>query len=84
MLADLAALSPQEQRVLVTMANGHTNKEIAGIMGLSDNTVKNYSGNLFAKLGVTRRSQAVALYLRHHPGPAESRADRGGKPAMQG
>ena len=83
MLADLAALSPQEQRVLATMANGHTNKEIAEIMGLSDNTVKNYSGNLFAKLGVTRRAQAVALYLRHHPGRAEPSADSVGLPALR-
>lgn len=70
MEADFAALSPQEQRVLAIMADGHTNREIAEIMGLSDNTVKNYSGNLFAKLGVSRRAQAVALYLRHNPGKA--------------
>ena len=69
--------------MLATMANGHTNKEIAEIMGLSDNTVKNYSGNLFAKLGVTRRAQAVALYLRHHPGRAEPSADSVGLPALR-
>jgi len=77
MLADLAALSPQEQRVLAAMAHGHTNKEIAEIMGLSDNTVKNYSVNLFAKLGVARRAQAVALYLRHNPDMVDPGSDRG-------
>jgi hypothetical protein len=45
--------------------------------------VKNYSGNLFAKLGVTRRAQAVALYLRHHPGRAEPSADSVGLPALR-
>ncbi len=66
--ADLAALSPQEHRVLTLMAEGHTNRQIAELMGLSDNTVKNYSANLFAKLGVARRSQAVGIYFRSHPG----------------
>jgi two-component system response regulator DevR len=60
------ALSPQEQRVLSLVAEGKTNKEIASMLNLSDNTVKNYLGNVFQKLQVTRRSQAAAYFVKNH------------------
>jgi DNA-binding NarL/FixJ family response regulator len=60
-------LSPQELRVLAAISEGHSNKEIADLMGLSANTVKHYISNLFQKLGVERRAQATALYLTHRP-----------------
>ncbi len=63
----LGLLSPQEQRVLAAIAEYRTNKEIAGLMGLSENTVKNYIANIFEKLGVRRRAQAVALYQSKDP-----------------
>ena len=56
------ALSAQEQRVLALVVEGRTNKEIAGALGLSDKTVKNYLSNAFAKLGISRRAQAAALF----------------------
>lgn len=65
----LAQLSAQERRVLALVADGKTNKEIAGQMGLSDKTVKNYLSNIFEKLQITRRSQAAVMY-------AESRNSR--------
>jgi two-component system, NarL family, response regulator DevR len=58
-------LSDQERRVLALVAEGKTNKEIAGILQLSDKTVKNYLSNVYDKLQVTRRSQAAAFYARH-------------------
>ena len=58
----LAGLSTQERRVLALVAEGKTNKEIAAQMGLSDKTVKNYLGNVFEKLKISRRSQAAVLY----------------------
>ena len=66
--ARLASLSPQERRVLAAIADGHTNKAIASLMGLSENTVKNYIAHAFEKLGIERRSQAVALYLGSQSG----------------
>ncbi len=59
------SLSPQERRVLVLVAEGKTNKEIAVLMGLSDKTVKNYFSRTLEKLGLSRRSQAAAYYIRH-------------------
>ncbi len=57
-------LSPQEQRILTLLADGHTNKEIASAMGLGDGTVRNYLTAIFTKLGVENRTEAVALWLR--------------------
>lgn len=59
-------LSPQELRVLAHVAQGLTNKEIAVSLNLSDKTVRNYLSNVFAKLNVSRRSEAVALYLSRY------------------
>jgi DNA-binding NarL/FixJ family response regulator len=59
-----APLSNQERRVLALVADGKTNKEIAAAMGLSPKTVKNYLSNVFEKLQVSRRSQAVARIVR--------------------
>ena len=56
------SLSAQEQRVLAHVARGLTTKEVAAELGLSEKTVKTYLSNLFEKLQIARRSQAVALY----------------------
>jgi two-component system, NarL family, response regulator LiaR len=52
-------LTGQEVRVLEALATGQSNKEIARSLGLSPNTVKTHVGNLYAKLEVSRRTQAV-------------------------
>lgn len=57
-------LSPQEERVIALVAEGRTNREIALILDLKPNTVKNYLHNIFEKLGIRRRSQAAALHTR--------------------
>jgi DNA-binding CsgD family transcriptional regulator len=49
----------QEARVLECLAAGKSNKEIALALGLSPNTIKTHTANLYAKLAVGRRSQAV-------------------------
>lgn len=59
---NLALLSAQELRVLALVVEGCTNKEVGNRLGLSENTVKNYLGNVFEKLKVKRRAQAAAIY----------------------
>jgi two-component system response regulator DevR len=61
----LDSLSPQEKRVLASIAEGKTNKEVGLDLNLSEKTVKNYLANIFDKLSVNRRSQATALYVQH-------------------
>jgi DNA-binding CsgD family transcriptional regulator len=53
-------LTGQEMKVLALIVAGQSNKEIARALGLSPNTVKTHLANLFAKLSVGRRTQAVA------------------------
>ena len=57
-------LSKQEYRVLELVVEGKTNREIGVALELSEKTVRNYLSNAFQKLGVTRRSQAAAEFLR--------------------
>ncbi len=57
----LAQLTEQEQKILELIAQGQTNREIAGQINLSDKTVKNYVSNILGKLEVSRRSQAAAF-----------------------
>jgi two-component system, NarL family, response regulator LiaR len=52
-------LTRQELRVLETLASGRSNKEIGLSLGLSPNTVKTHLANACAKLGVSRRTEAV-------------------------
>ena len=57
----LAQLTEQEQKILELIAEGQTNREIAGQINLSDKTVKNYVSNILGKLNVSRRSHAAAF-----------------------
>jgi len=60
----LGALTKRELEILSSLAAGRTNKEIAARKGVSTNTVKYHIRNLFEKLGVSNRGQAIALYLK--------------------
>ncbi len=60
----LTSLTKRELEVLSALAAGQTNKQIAAVQGVSPNTVKFHIKNLFEKLSVTNRSQAIALYLK--------------------
>jgi DNA-binding NarL/FixJ family response regulator len=66
-LDELTQLSAQERKVLALVAEGKTNKEIAGILGLSDKTVKNYLSHVFEKLNLSRRAEAAAFFARRSP-----------------
>src|SRR3954469_5826892 len=54
-----AALSPRERSILELIGQGRSNKEIARSLGISPETVKSHIKNMFAKLGVERRAQAI-------------------------
>ena len=65
---ELAGLTPQERRILMLVAEGKTNKEIAAEIFLSDKTVKNYVSSILAKLNLERRAQAAAFVAQHRLG----------------
>ena len=66
---ELSQLTAQEQKILLLVAEGKTNKEIAAEVFLSDKTVKNYVSSILAKLNLERRAQAAAYMARlHNPG----------------
>ena len=60
----LSALHPREREILLLIAEGKTNKEIAAVVHLSDKTVKNYVSAILGKLQLARRSAAAALVTR--------------------
>jgi DNA-binding NarL/FixJ family response regulator len=68
---ELSVLTSQEQKILMLVAEGKTNKEIAADVFLSDKTVKNYVSSILSKLNLERRAQAAAFVAKH-------RSDRGG------
>lgn len=57
-------LTPRELQVLQLAADGRSNKEIAAELVLSEKTVKNHIANIFSKLKVNDRTQAVLYALR--------------------
>ncbi len=58
------ALTEREQAVLALVAEGQSNAQIAAALNLSENTVKFHLRSIFAKLGVTNRTEAAARYHR--------------------
>src|SRR5438552_2917400 len=62
---EMAQLTPQEQKILLLVAEGKTNKEIASEVFLSDKTVKNYVSSILSKLNLERRAQAAAFVAKH-------------------
>jgi len=56
-------LTPREISIVEMIGRGHSNKEIARRLGIAPETVKAHMKNVFAKLGVEKRAQAV---LRAH------------------
>jgi len=57
-------LTPREQEVVTLAAEAHTNREIAGILGLSEKTVENHRSNAMRKLGMRDRVELVRYAIR--------------------
>jgi two-component system, NarL family, nitrate/nitrite response regulator NarP len=55
-------LSPRERTLLEALSKGLTNRELARDLGISPNTVKFHLSNLFEKLSVKNRAQAIAFF----------------------
>ena len=58
-------VTAREFETLEKLAAGMTNKEIARALGVSPNTVKTHLANLYEKLGVKRRTEAIAQARTH-------------------
>jgi NarL family two-component system response regulator LiaR len=59
-------LTKRERAVLVLMVKGLNNTEIAEKLVVSPSTIKSHVSHILAKLGVSGRTEAVALAVRHH------------------
>jgi DNA-binding NarL/FixJ family response regulator len=57
---ELLTLTPRQTDVLKLIAEGHSNGEIADILGLRPNTIKFYVSEIFRRLGVHNRIEAIA------------------------
>lgn len=53
-------MPPRERTVLQLISLGHSNKDIARLLGIAPETVKTYAKRIFARLGASKRAQAVA------------------------
>jgi len=62
---NVASLSAREIEVLQMIAYGSTNREVAHALRISPQTVKTYLERIFTKLGVSDRTRAVAVALKH-------------------
>jgi two-component system, NarL family, response regulator DevR len=68
---EMSMLTAQERKILMLVAEGKTNKEIAAEVFLSDKTVKNYVSSILSKLNLERRAQAAAFVAKHRLDRAE-------------
>jgi DNA-binding NarL/FixJ family response regulator len=75
--AAIAALSDREREILVGLARGCTNRELADDLIVSEATVKTHVSNLLAKLGVRSRVQAVVVAYEAGVVRPGERAERG-------
>jgi DNA-binding CsgD family transcriptional regulator len=67
--AVLATLSDQERRIAALVAEGGSNRTVANALALSPKTVEYHLRNVYAKLGVSNRSQLVRLVLEASSDP---------------
>lgn len=70
-LIEALGLTDREAEVVLWVAQGKSNVDVATILGMSEKTVKKHLGNVFEKLGVESRTAATlrAIEALHHPCP---------------
>ncbi len=63
---DLCGLTPREREVAALVGQGYKYREIAAMLSISEQTVKNHLRNMFHKLGVSDRLQLALFAIHHH------------------
>ena len=58
-------LSPREREIIVMLAHGSSNKEIAGVLNLSESTIKIHVQGILRKLNIAKRVQAAVYAVEH-------------------
>lgn len=61
----IESLTKREKEVLIQVANGMSNKEIANNLDISERTVKNHISNIFKKIDVSDRTQAAVFAIKN-------------------
>jgi DNA-binding NarL/FixJ family response regulator len=61
------SLTAREEETLVLLTKGYSNKEIADYLGLSIETVRSHLKNIYTKMHVRSRAEAVAHYMSKRP-----------------
>lgn len=63
--ANPGKLSPREREIIVMLAHGASNKEIAGVLNLSESTIKIHVQGILRKLNIAKRVQAAVYAVEH-------------------
>jgi two-component system response regulator DevR len=61
----VASLSSREREVLCLVAKGHTNREIGERLFIAETTARNHVSRIFARLDMSRRTEAAAFAVQH-------------------
>jgi len=69
-----APLTYRETQILNYIAEGNSNKQIAHILGISEQTIKNHVSSILRKLNANDRAHAVALAIRNGWIPVEAKS----------
>ena len=62
---DDGGLTAREREVIRLIAEGRSNRDIAGVLVISEHTAANHVRNILTKIGAVNRTQA-AMYAREH------------------
>lgn len=61
-------VTPREREIMTLISQGLANREIAAELFVTEKTVKNHVNNIYSKLGVRTRAEAISLWLGTRPG----------------